>query len=101
VSGAGEVLPRVVGFAKLEIEGGPVWSVYRRSLMGWEPPHQADDLDRAKLDEILERLSACLVVLCVPNRIDRAVRTVCHIGSGVAVKAKWKRQRVEGTAIAR
>jgi hypothetical protein len=66
----GSNIPSPVGLPRLKWRGGqgPVPFTASRSWIGRHI--KADDLDRAKCDEILERVSACLVVLGVPNRID-------------------------------
>lgn len=59
----------------IEIEGGESadgaieWSVYSKTLTGWQPPYQEDDLPAGKRSEILRNVSRSLDLLEMPHQI--------------------------------
>jgi hypothetical protein len=62
--------------ANIEIEGGRVspgapvtMTVYGQTLVDWLPPHEKDEMDVAKRDDILENVSKSLTVLEIPHEI--------------------------------
>jgi Immunity protein 74 len=65
--------------ATVEIEGeqevpdGEVtWVVYLHTITGWLPPHEYDEMDHAKVEEIAERIGKSLLLLGMPHEIIRA-----------------------------
>jgi len=61
--------------AIIEIEGGISssgeidWLIYSDSLSKWEPPHNTETISVSKHNEILDRISECLSLLDMQNRI--------------------------------
>lgn len=64
--------------ATVEIEGGMSepgqvdWLVYVRTLTGWLPPHEAEEMSAEKRRQILENISQALSTLGMPHKMVEA-----------------------------
>ncbi len=52
------------------------WLIYNETLMGWEPPHEYDEMSLQKREEILERVSESLTLLKMPHQFSQEIKVL-------------------------